>query len=179
MYIQSDLHSSVQSNSRLPLFCNGRVIQQGDGNVFSEWESVQIVWTRLNFDFQCQRCRSVPNKFRTSFRWFSRRDQNAWDLSKLCIYKQDNAIWNDFKSYFQDNQVSFFVLFGVFVKIYRYIYLGFPKGNTVVSKQYKISELSSLFLSIQSKTLNNVRAFLWYISLTLYENSKNGCYYLS
>ena len=26
----------------------------------------------------------LPNKFRTSFRWFSRSDRNAWDLRKFC-----------------------------------------------------------------------------------------------
>ena len=32
------------------------------------------------------------SKFRTSLRWFSRRDQNAWDLRKFCAYKRDNAV---------------------------------------------------------------------------------------
>ena len=45
---------------------------------------------------------------------------------------------------FQDNQVPFFVLFGEFVKIYRYIYSGFQKGNTIVSKRSKILGLSYL-----------------------------------
>ena len=60
---------------------------------------------------------------------FSRRDQNAWDLRKFCAYKRDNAVWNYFRTHFQDNLVHFFVLFGVFGKIYRFIYAGFPKGN--------------------------------------------------
>ena len=28
----------------------------------------------------------LPNKFRTSLRWFPRCDQNAWDLRKFCSY---------------------------------------------------------------------------------------------
>ena len=40
-------------------------------------------------------------KFRTSFRLFSRCNQNAWDLHKLCTYEWDNAVWNDFKTHFQ------------------------------------------------------------------------------
>ena len=60
---------------------------------------------------------------------FSRRDQNARDLRKFCAYKRDNAVWNYFRTHFQDNLVHFFVLFGVFGKIYRFIYAGFPKGN--------------------------------------------------
>ena len=56
----------------------------------------------------------LPNKFRTSFRWFSRRDQNAWDLRKFCAYKRDNAVWNYFRTHFQDNLVPSFGLFGVF-----------------------------------------------------------------
>ena len=57
---------------------------------------------------------------------FSRRDQNARNLRKFCAYKRDNAVWNYFRTHFQDNLVHFFVLFG---KIYRFIYAGFPKGN--------------------------------------------------
>ena len=64
-----------------------------------------------------------------SFPWFSRRDQNALDLRKLCTYKRDNAVQNDPRTHFQDNQVPLSVLFGVFVKIYRYSYAGFPKAN--------------------------------------------------
>ena len=56
----------------------------------------------------------LPNKFKTSFRRLSRRDQNAWDLRKLCTYKRDNAVWNDFRTHFQHNRVTSFVLFGVF-----------------------------------------------------------------
>ena len=40
-----------------------------------------------------------------------------------------------------------FVLFGVFGKIYRYIYAGFPKGNTIVaSAGSKILGLSALVI---------------------------------
>ena len=46
-------------------------------------------------------------------------------------------MWNDFRTHFQDNQIPSFVLFGEFVKIYRYIYSGFPEGNTIVSKRSK------------------------------------------
>ena len=60
---------------------------------------------------------------------FSRRDQNALDLRKFCAYKRDNAVWNYFRTHFQDNLVHFFFLFGVFGKIYRFIYAVFPKGN--------------------------------------------------
>ena len=87
-----------------------------------------------------------PNKFRTSLHCFSPHNQNAWDLCKLCSYEQDNAVWNDFKPHFQDNQVPFIVLFGVFVKIYCLIYSGFSKENTVVKKLSKISGLSSLLI---------------------------------
>ena len=66
---------------------------------------------------------------RSLFRWFSRRDQNAWDSRKFCAYKRDNAVCNYFRTHFQDNLVHFFVSFGVFWKIYRFIYAGFPKGN--------------------------------------------------
>ena len=45
---------------------------------------------------------------------FSRRDQNAWDLRKFCAYKRDNAVWNYFRTHFQDNLVPSFGLFGVF-----------------------------------------------------------------
>ena len=62
----------------------------------------------------------------------------------MCTYKRDSVVWNDFRTRFQDNQVPFFVLFGEFVKIYRYIYSGFPKGNTIVSKRSKILGLSYL-----------------------------------
>ena len=53
----------------------------------------------------------LPNKYRTSFRLFSRRQQNAWNLSKLCTYKRNNAVWNDFRTHFQESQVSLFVSF--------------------------------------------------------------------
>ena len=53
----------------------------------------------------------LPNKFKTSLRWFSHRDQNAWDLRKLCTYKQDNAFWNDFRTCFQDYLIPCFVCF--------------------------------------------------------------------
>ena len=86
----------------------------------------------------------LPIKFRTSFRWFSRRDQNAKYLRSLCTHKRDDAVWNDFRTHFQYNQVTFFILFGEFVKVYRYIYSGFPKGNTIVSKRSKILGLSYL-----------------------------------
>lgn len=33
-----------------------RTIKHGDGNVTSEQESAQIVWTLLYFDFRCWRC---------------------------------------------------------------------------------------------------------------------------
>ena len=88
----------------------------------------------------------LPNKFRPLFRRFSRRDQNAWDQRKLCTYDRDDAVWNDFRTHFQDKQVPFFVFFGVFVKIYRYIYAGFPKGSTIVRKRSKISGLSLLLI---------------------------------
>ena len=45
---------------------------------------------------------------------FSRRDQNGWDLRKFCAYKRDNAVWNYFRTHFQDNLVPSFGLFGVF-----------------------------------------------------------------
>ena len=45
---------------------------------------------------------------------FSRRDQNARDLRKFCAYKRDNAVWNYFRTHFQDNLVPSFGLFGVF-----------------------------------------------------------------
>ena len=56
----------------------------------------------------------LPNKFRTSLRWFSRRGQNAWDLRKFCAYKRDNAVQNYFRAQFRDNLVTSFGLFGVF-----------------------------------------------------------------
>ena len=110
------------------LLCINRVIQQEDGNVISERESARIVWTRPTSTSGVS-VAALPNRFRTLFRWFSRRDQNAWDLRKFCAYKRDNAVWNYFRTHFQDNLVHFFVLFGVFGKIYRFIYSGFPKGN--------------------------------------------------
>ena len=45
---------------------------------------------------------------------FFRRDQNALDLRKFCAYKRDNAVWNYFRTHFQDNLVPSFGLFGVF-----------------------------------------------------------------
>ena len=50
----------------------------------------------------------------SALRWFSRRDQNAWDLRKFRAYKRDNAVWNYFRTQFQDNLVTSFGLFGVF-----------------------------------------------------------------
>ena len=104
--------------------------------------------------------------------WFSCCDQNTWDVHKLCSYLQDNAVWNDFKTHFQDNQVPFIVLFGVFLKIYHFIYSGFLKGNTMVSKLSKISGLSSLLIQQGFKQFKGFS--LEVISLTLCENAKNG-----
>ena len=69
-----------------------------------------MVWTRPYFVREFLEI----SKFRTSLRWFSRRDQNAWDLRKFCAYKRDNAVWNYFRTHFQDNLVPSFGLFGVF-----------------------------------------------------------------
>ena len=69
-----------------------------------------MVWTRLYFVIEFLEI----SKFRTSLRWFSPRDQNAWDLRKFCAYKRDNAVWNYFRTHFQDNLVPSFGLFGVF-----------------------------------------------------------------
>ena len=90
-----------------------RVIQQEDRNVISERESAGIVWTH-SISTSGVSVAVLPNKFRTSLRWFSRRDQNAWDLRKFCAYKRDNAVWNYFRTHFQDNLVPSFGLFGVF-----------------------------------------------------------------
>ena len=59
-------------------------------------------------------------------------------MRKWCIYKRDNAVWNNFRTHFQDNQARFFVSFHVFAKIYRYIYSGFPKGNAIVRSDLRI-----------------------------------------
>ena len=57
----------------------------------------------------------------SSFRWFPRRNQNAWDLHQLRTCKRDNAVWNYFRTRFQDNQVPVLFLIDVFGKIYCYI----------------------------------------------------------
>ena len=64
----------------------------------------------------------------------------------MCTYRRDNVVWNDFRTHFQDNLVPFFVLFGVFVKIYRYTYARFQIGNAIVGKRSKIPGLSSLLI---------------------------------
>ena len=89
----------------------------------------------------------LSNKFKTSLRWFSYHDQNAWDSRKFCTHKRDDVVWNYIRTHFQDKLVLSFVLFGVFGKIYRYIYAGFPKGNTIVaSAGSKILGLSTLVI---------------------------------
>lgn len=72
--------------------------------------------------------------FSLSFRWFSRRNQNAKDLYQLRTCKRDNAVWNDLGTHSQDNQVPIFVLFDVFGKIYRYIFRWIPQRK---SKHYR------------------------------------------
>ena len=51
----------------------------------------------------------------SSFRWFPRRNQNAWDLHQLRTCKRAT------RTRFQDNQVPVLFLIDVFGKIYCYI----------------------------------------------------------
>ena len=59
-----------------------------------------------------------------------------------------------------------------FGKIYRFIYAEFPKGNIIVGKR-RIQDFRTQYTCNWAR-LKTRRAALWYISLILYENSKNG-----
>ena len=71
-------------------------------------------------------------------------------MREFCTYKQDDAVWNYFRTHLQDNLVPYFVLSDVFVKIYRYIYAEFPKeGKETRSSESvgsKILGLSSILI---------------------------------
>ena len=86
--------------------------------------------------------------FRTSLRWFSRRDQNAWDLRKFCAYKRGNAVWNNFRTHFLTESLPLVypVYFG---EIYSFIYAEIPKleeTQPLASAGSKILGLSTLVI---------------------------------
>ena len=57
LFVPNEVHLLVSNRAHLAQ-TNIRVIQQEDGNVISEQESARLIWTRLYFDFPCQRCHS-------------------------------------------------------------------------------------------------------------------------
>ena len=114
-FLESLLSSSLERFSKR----TGTSFQNGKARGQSGHNSISTSGVSVAF---------LPYKFRTSLRWFSRHDQNARDLRKFCAYKRDNAVWN-FRTYFHDNLVPSFSLFGLF------IYSEFPKGNTIVGKR--------------------------------------------
>ena len=80
---------------------------------------------------------------------------------RSCV--RDNTVWNDFKTNFQDNEGPFPILFGVFVRIFRYTPL----------QEIRWLADDPRFQFALNLGLNAV-AFLSYIPLTLHENYKSG-----
>ena len=145
------------------------MVLQEDGNVISERESARIVWTRLYFDFRCLRCRSSQTSSGRHFAGFT----VAIKTPGICVnfaLKNEIMLFGIISGIISEliSKITWslpLVYSVYFGKIYRFIYAGFPKGNTIVGKR-RIQDFRAQYTCNWARLKTAKGLF--------FENSKNG-----
>ena len=145
------------------------MVLQEDGNVISERESARIVWTRLYFDFRCLRCLSSQTSSGRHFAGFT----VAIKTPGICVnfaLKNEIMLFGIISGIISEliSRITWslpLVYSVYFGKIYRFIYAGFPKGNTIVGKR-RIQDFRAQYTCNWARLKTAKGLF--------FENSKNG-----